>query len=470
MNDRKRLLRYLLLDLVSAVLAWQAFNVYRFFTFRHTVGFTTLQAFLLNEKALFLSFLIPVIWLLLYYFTGFYSSPRRKTVLSDAVATFFSTLAGVLLIFFLVIINDYPETPWLYYKIIAGYIALHSGATFLLRTVQTRRMVKNQSLGKEGVRVLVLGTGEVAKRLRKEFNVSKSSSFYNLTGFVKTGKAIDRVAEEEVLGTLDDLTNIIAEKKIEELIFAVDNMQPESTRMLLEKVFVHRLPVRAYAVRSEVPLGNVSLFSLFGIPLVTLTPEPMPAWQKNLKWLTDKIFSALLLLLLSPLFLYLAFRVRRDSSGPVFYAQERVGRNGLPFTIYKFRTMYTESEPEGPQLSRVDDPRITPFGRKMRRYRLDELPQFWNVLKGDMSLVGPRPERRHFVEQIVRQAPRYYLTQSVLPGITSWGMVKYGYADSVEKMIQRLDYDIIYLENQRLMIDLKILVFTLRPLLKGKGQ
>ena len=147
-----------------------------------------------------------------------------------------------------------------------------------------------------------------------------------------------------------------------------------------------------------------------------------------------------------------------------------MGKDGKPFKIYKFRTMFVNAEPDGPQLSNIDDPRVTPYGRFMRKYRLDELPQFWNVIKGDMSLVGPRPERAHFVEQIVRKAPQYYLTQHVLPGITSWGMVKYGYADTVEKMVQRLEYDLIYLENQSLLIDLKILVFTLKPLLRGNGQ
>jgi lipopolysaccharide/colanic/teichoic acid biosynthesis glycosyltransferase len=153
----------------------------------------------------------------------------------------------------------------------------------------------------------------------------------------------------------------------------------------------------------------------------------------------------------------------------VFFSQERVGKNGKIFKMYKFRTMYQNSEPLGPKLSHKDDPRVTPFGRIMRKYRLDELPQFFNVLKGDMSLVGPRPERMYFVEQIVKKAPHYYLTQSVLPGITSWGMVKFGYANSIEKMVDRLEYDILYLENQSLMIDFKILVFTLKPLLRGKG-
>ena len=131
--------------------------------------------------------------------------------------------------------------------------------------------------------------------------------------------------------------------------------------------------------------------------------------------------------------------------------------------------MFAHSEPEGPLLSSLNDERITPFGRFLRKYRLDELPQLWNVLKGEMSLVGPRPERRFYVERIVDQAPQYYLVYRVKPGITSLGMVKYGYADSVEKMIERLEYDLIYLKNQSLLMDLKILIFTFKPIALGKG-
>ena len=175
------------------------------------------------------------------------------------------------------------------------------------------------------------------------------------------------------------------------------------------------------------------------------------------------------MLLLSPLFVYIAWRVKKDSPGPVFFRQERIGYLGQPFGMYKFRTMYVNAEENGPSLSSEDDPRVTPFGRIMRKYRLDELPQFWNVLKGDMSLVGPRPERKYFIDEIVKMAPYYYLLHNVRPGITSLGMVKYGYAASVDKMVERMEYDILYYENMSLTLDLTILIYTVKTVLTGKG-
>lgn len=205
-------------------------------------------------------------------------------------------------------------------------------------------------------------------------------------------------------------------------------------------------------------------------PLIRITEHKMSDTELCIKRAFDIVVSLAMLVVLSPLYLLVGCLVYASSKGPIFYKQERIGLHGVPFHIIKFRTMYQDAEEGTPQLSQDDDPRVTKVGKWLRKYRLDELPQFWNILRGDMSIVGPRPERRYFISQIEKEAPYYCMVYKIRPGLTSWGPIKIGYTDTLQKMIQRLNYDIVYMENMSLRLDIKIMFHTISVILNGKGK
>ena len=271
---------------------------------------------------------------------------------------------------------------------------------------------------------------------------------------------------------IDDhqLDRLVRTHNVDQIILVPAEGTPEEKVMnLLFKYFSTGVPIRMAPTSMAFLTSHIRLGDIIAEPMIDLTSPAMNEWQKNVKRVLDVILSGTALIVLSPVYLALAIGVRTTSPGPVIYRQERIGYRQMPFEILKFRSMRTDAESDGPRLSDDNDPRITPLGKVMRKYRLDELPQFWNVFKGEMSLVGPRPERAYFIEQIVREAPYYTLVHQVKPGITSWGMVKFGYARSVPEMVERTRYDLIYLSNMSVAVDIKILLHTIKTVFMGKG-
>jgi exopolysaccharide biosynthesis polyprenyl glycosylphosphotransferase len=291
-------------------------------------------------------------------------------------------------------------------------------------------------------------------------------------GFIYSSKEASNGMSQYLpqLGHLSDLETIIDDYAIEEVIIAVDSSEHHLLENILTRLSYRPVVIKVLPDLYDIISGSVKTSNVYDVVLIHIYPELMPDWQRVCKRALDIAVSLLLLILLSPLYLLAAIGVKRSSPGPVFYRQERIGMFGRPFHIFKFRSMYTNAEQHGPALSSDEDPRITSWGRFMRKWRIDELPQFYNILRGDMSMVGPRPERRHFIDIISRSHPHYKYLHKVKPGLTSWGMVQYGYAENVSEMIERMKYDLLYIENCSLALDVKIMLYTMIVIFQGRGK
>ena len=466
MKRSKQAGKYILSDFVSASVAWLLFNILRYeILFIINEGTDSLLDYLQYPGVLTGQIVIPFFWLVLYYFSGYYNKPFGKSRLTELFSTFITVLIGTIFVFFALLLDDIPRSINIYYRLFFGMFGLQFFITYIPRLLITQSGVRKIKNREWAMNVRIVGAGEKAVRIAHDLY----RLGYDICGFVSEDERIPVKADRnQVLGTVEDIPVLMEKENVDEIVLAVESKNNKMLLGILYSLYRYKRPIKVLADRFNM-LSKIQLRTIRGIPLVDVTDNNFSPAGQNIKFFLDKVCSAVALLLLSPLFVYIAWRVKRDSPGPVFFRQERIGYLGQPFWMYKFRTMYVNAEENGPSLSSEDDPRVTPFGRVMRKYRLDELPQFWNVLKGDMSLVGPRPERKYFIDEIVKTAPYYYLLHNVRPGITSLGMVKYGYAASVDKMVERMEYDILYYENMSLTLDLTILIYTVKTVVTGKG-
>ena len=470
----KPTVRYILFDYLSAVMAWALFFLFRKIGIEHLGAADLFQIF---ADANFWRgiVIIPLGWLLLYVLQGSYRNVLRKARLKELQQTAIASILGVTIIFFTLLLDDAVGSYHNYYLSFLFLLVIHFALTYTCRVIQTSNTVRKVHNRQIGFPTLLIGSHGKAYQTYLNLENQERYSGNRFCGFVAVGKGSANDSRLEsimpCLGTTADTSRLIDEYNIEEVIIAVEDSEQQQLKAILHTLDgCGDVIIKITPDSREQILGLVKMDNMFHLPLITIDTRPMEDWQYSVKRLADIVLSFLALVILSPVFLITAIIVKCTSPGPVFYAQERIGYRGRPFRMHKFRSMYVDAEQEGPALSHDDDPRITPFGRFMRKVRLDEIPQFYNVLKGTMSLVGYRPERQYYIDQIVQHAPEYLLLQRIKPGITSWGQVKYGYASTVDEMCERLKYDLLYLENMSITTDIKILIYTVGIILQGRGK
>lgn len=461
---------YACADFLAAMLAWTCFYIYR-----ATREGKSIEEGLWNDSNYWYSVLIvPVGWILFYWVFDRYRDIYRLSRLTTLTRTFFLTFFGVLIIFFTLILDDFVTEKENYYTSIGVLFVLHFTLTALSRMILLTQASNRLKNGKVSYNTIIVGGNQKAVELYEEIISRKRRLGNHFIGFVDANGSSENGLEKQLpkLGTVHDFSEIIDKQDVEEAIIAIETSEHGKLSMILNTLFDYddRVLTKIIPDMYDIMLGTVKMNYPYGAVLIEIKHGLMPLWETLLKRLFDIVVSVVLMIILLPVYIYCAIRVRLSSPGPIFYAQERIGLNGKPFTIYKFRSMFQGAETNGPQLSHEEDERCTPWGARMRKWRLDEIPQFWNVLKGEMSLVGPRPERSYYIEKITERAPHYKHLLKVRPGITSWGQVKYGYASTVDQMIQRLKFDILYIENMSFGLDLKILFYTVLVLVQGKGK
>ncbi len=465
MNKKRLRSVYMAFDVLAALITWVIFMYFRKMV-NDASFFDGVYVFVPNYNFYSSLLVFPFCCLFIHYLSGIYLNPQNHKLLKIFSTTFVASLIISIAIFFALLLDDIVVSYHFYYYSLLVLFGILFVITFIFRAVICLVVKSKYKSGHWAVRTAIIGTGDNARKVAEDLKKELKRNI--LIGYISENKHAN--SSDTVLGTVAQLEAVIRKNHIDEIIIALDDNDEKKLFSLINALYSYHVNVRFTPGIYEILIGGVKTNELRTTPMINISEFPMRDWEACVKRFFDILLSAVSLLLLLPLFLFLAVCIKINSRGTVFFRQERIGRYGRPFNILKFRTMYVDAEKGVPQLSNPNDSRITSVGRVLRKYRLDELPQFWNVLKGEMSLVGPRPEREYYIKQITERAPYYCLIYKIRPGLTSWGPIRVGYTDTLDKMVERLNYDIIYMENMSLTTDVKILLYTIEVIFKGKGM
>jgi len=459
---------YIFSDFFSSAFAWSIFFIFRKIKIENKI-FDNILLFS-DNNFLWGIIIIPIFWIFLHFLFGYYTDIYRKSRLKEISETFSVSLLGVILIFFKLILDDTINYYTDYYTLVFSLLIIQFTFIYFPRLVITS-IISNRIHSKRiGFPTLLIGSNGKTIDIYNEIINMKIYPGNKFIGFVSQAKNQKLTKEIPYLGNYDKIHELLTEHNIQEVIITIESSEHKKLRLILNQLILTNVKIKIIPSLHDIFSGYVKLGTLYSTPLIEISNNPMDASLKNTKRVFDIFASLIAIIVLSPIYLFVGLGVKLSSKGPIFYLQERIGKNGKPFKIIKFRSMYIDAEKHGPALSSDNDSRITSWGKFLRKTRLDEIPQFLNVLIGNMSIVGPRPERKYYIDRIVPHAPYYLNLLKVKPGITSLGEVKYGYAENVEEMIDRMKYDITYLQNISLYLDFKILILTVRTVLQANGK